>query len=205
VSPRSPQASTLLSIVVLCAGGAAWAASATAFERIQVPTAWAVIAVGPHERSLEASHSEGGCAGPGVSSQVKESGTAVVVTVTEEVNRPQGSHEACPAFARVGVRFQIPLRRPLAGRVIDRAAPGGSLVPADFGGGSAAVAPRLIGFSPSDAERAVRAQSLRGHIRYSRRHRGLPRVIAQSPPPGASVTAGVAARYVTVMRLQVDR
>jgi hypothetical protein len=156
------------------------------------PSYWAASSVGPGERSLELEYSMGGCGLRNNHTSVRETARSVLIEMHAEVPEyPPGTIVSCPA-SRSGF-LTITLVRALAGRRIrgHQTAFGGE------GGESDQPVPRLVGFAPQDAYRALALKYLRGAVLLVPPSRGLRRVVAQYPTPGAVV------RRNTVVHLRV--
>lgn len=142
---------------------------------------WWLISVGPHERSVEIAFVSGGC-DRAPSAQARESPSAVAISVT--VEQPQGTQVVCPALARI-VTAVLALRRPLAGRPL-----AGSWSPG-AGPMLSPATPRLVGLAPGDAHRLLAGMLGPGMVRERVRRvivtGGLPRVLAQYPPPRSAL------------------
>ena len=165
-----------------------------------LPVSWAVDAVGPQERSLDLSvttPARGWCGGRELRIIIRETATNVGINITEAEPPPRPERLGCPEIAYAVHPLQIALAKPLAGRRTYAAptevpTPSAGLhesvqVIEDRGGALALgpVTPCLIGFAPADAKRAAEKANLRERIRVRRTRHGLPRVISQSPGPGA--------------------
>jgi hypothetical protein len=197
---RATVAKLLAAACLLAAIAAAWqllaprpAFAASAAESwVTHDLSWGVLAVAPGERAVEVVFIDGGCPGRNLHASVTEARTSVTIAVVEEKNMAAGL--VCPAIAMIGTR-RVGLAAPLAGRLLEG---GTSLAPPPSIAGPRV--PRLTGFSPRDAQRALRAVQLRAHMLVRHGARGLPRVVAQDPAPGlrlpqgASVSVRVAER-----------
>ncbi len=175
---------------------AATATAASAFELVQVPASWSVVAAGPQERSLEIEVHFGGCNQKGdFHATVTETPTSIGVSVLTSVSRPTETppgapRDACPLNFVSGAR-QVPLAAPIAGRrfygLPAQGAPGPLPEPFLSPGAlpTQTAVPRVIGLAPSDAKRILgRSWGVR-LVTPKHSRRGLPRVIAQTPAPGA--------------------
>jgi beta-lactam-binding protein with PASTA domain len=100
----------------------------------------------------------------------------------------------CPAGHIV--KRTVSLARPLAGRVLQGTQ---TQVGGQAAAGTRVVVPRLVGFAPQDAQRALALADLRGTVILTARSTGLMRVVAQTIKPGTTVRRG------TQVRLQVAR
>jgi hypothetical protein len=167
--------------------------SVSAFQAMQMQADWNVVAVGPRERSLDLIYTSSGCLGPGVHVTVSEARASVTVRMQEDAEIP-GPGEACAEFLRLS-SLQVALAAPLRGRAI-LGRPTADLpidvrVPDDpvfVHGRELIEVPRLIGFAPREALRALALRALSGDRRFTRkRGGGLPRVVEQSPAPGATI------------------
>jgi hypothetical protein len=145
---------------------------------------WSLVQAGPQERSLEVSFAYGGCES-NPKAEAAESPRGLRITVSVEV--PQQRGIVCPAFARL-VRTRVALRAPIRGRPL-LGSWSVSSTP-----GPARTVPRVIGLAPGDAQRVVggwnTSPKLHAAIRVRHGRRGLPRVTAQSPSPGAAAPRG---------------
>jgi hypothetical protein len=146
---------------------------------------WEARAVGPRELSIDLIVESGACGT--TSANVTERAASVDIEVIE-----QGTGEICPAIAFIGP-FVVALKHPLAGRQL-----GGPMRRAGFQpprlAGRPATVPRVIGFSPRDAQRALNLASLHEHIRHTSPRPGLARVVAQFPAPGSRVALAAVVR-----------
>lgn len=183
--------------VLLCVS-AAWSTSSARSQGPIKPTwrtgstSWAASAVGPRERSLVLEYTQGGCGSRNNHVAVHGTDNSVFIEMHAEFPVfPPGTVVSCPAPHKTFLT--VPLARPLAGRHIRgrQTAFGGE------GGESPQVVPRLIGFAPRDAYRALALRYLRGRVLLVSPLRALPRVVAQDPATGAVVVRN------TIVRLRV--
>jgi hypothetical protein len=102
-----------------------------------------------------------------------------------------------PSFSTIAV----PLRARLAGRPIEgRPMLGESYaLSIPIQPGQSFTMPSLVGFSPPDAKRALALANVIGELHRRRGGAGLPRVVAQSAAPGASVPVA-AIEHIAVAR-----
>jgi len=186
----------------------AGASPAAAYETAWVPARWTVVGVGAHERSLElgvSSAAPGSCGGHELRVTVRETPTNVGINVLEaEARVPPGVRLACPAIAYVGFPPpRVALAAPLAGRRIyalpTQTSPNlpGESVQKAHGRSALPGVPRLIGFAPADAKRALEAAGLCERIHVTHARHGLPRVIAQTPSPGTRIPYVVSPHHST--------
>jgi hypothetical protein len=177
--------------VALGAGALAASLSApAAAQPKQVAASWDVLGVGPQGRSLELVYITGGCLSPTAQTAVAQTNTTVTLTVTLTDEATPGT--ACPDYLRYATT-SVALPSPLAGRaILGRPTPAlsgysGTLVTVN--GHLELRLPRLVGFAPADALHTVALHGLRERVVRTTARRGLLRVIAQAPSPGALVAA----------------
>lgn len=169
----------LCGIAAVCSGGTstpparATVAHGGAVAARTVPVEWDAYAVGPREASLELIVQHGACGT--LQPAVAEGRDSVVIDIDEE----QGSG-ACLAVAAIGP-LDVRLAHPLAGRTIQ--GPSRQRLPI-FPPSRLDSVPRLIGFAPQDATRALALVSLRTQTKVIHGTGGLRRVVAQYPAPG---------------------
>jgi hypothetical protein len=135
-----------------------------------------VYAVGAGELSVRVIFLHGVC-GP-----IRTRATEADVSVRIEVVEERMPDAICPAIAIVG-RVTVPLARPLAGRALVGYHSSGSSRYLIRRGG----VPRLLGFSPLDAGHALGLAGLHMRARRVPARGGLPRIVAQYPPPGRPI------------------
>ena len=123
-----------------------------------------------------------------------------VVLNHEELEYKLGS-PAPPCTAPAGAdSIVVALARPLAGRGLVSGSTEASAwlrdgqAPVHAHGHETEVIPRLIGFDPEDASRALSQLGLAGRIVARSAGHGLLRVTAQSPAPGVPRSAGTTVR-----------
>ena len=183
---------TRLAVAVL----ASWASTvlpAAASEpewRLYTETRWVALEVGAGERSVTISYTLG-CSTRNEHAVVHETAASVTIELLREAQ--QGTL-ICPDILAFGT-LQVPLGAPLAGRSIIGAAPPSDVpgmpfltgTPVHGPDGLEPLAPRVIGFSPTDAKIALERADVHPCItvRYTTEpaHRHA-RVVWQSPSPG---------------------
>jgi hypothetical protein len=158
-----------------------------AFQQRQVSAQWVAVEVGVGGRSLDLAYITGGCLQPGATATVAESKVNVTISVHQVEDIP-GPGEGCSEILG-RASLVVPLAAPLDGRPI-LSAPAQTMTPFSNDFSYWSTVPRLIGFSPNDAMQALKLKVLHERVRIQRVHtrRGLPRVVAQSPAPGANLT-----------------
>jgi hypothetical protein len=175
--------------------GLAGAGPTGALVRSETPAVWQVAGVGPGQRSLDIIFTVGGCLGPGARASVRETRTSVTLAVREDAPARGGLGQACPLFVGQGT-LHVPLAAPLAGRRVLGQSPTGLVV---AGGKLRFKVPRLIGFAPGDARRALEPDRFHPVVTRRSGGGGVLQVIAQAPAPGTPVGAG------GVVRLRIGR
>ena len=155
----------------------------------QVTARWDVHQVGPHQRSLELLWQGGGCDQPGGGhAAVSETSRAVTISVRNDV----GPGDICPAIAFIAP-LTVKLAHPLRGRVIrgrPRSPAGTWLTPQPIRPDGRRFVPRLTGFAPRDARRALAIAA--DPARFVTHHHpgGRVRVVRQSPRPDFTLEPG---------------
>lgn len=198
--PRRTGAAGVAAAVGL-AVGLAGAGPTGALVRSETPAVWQVAGVGPGQRSLDIIFTVGGCLGPGARASVRETRTSVTLAVREDAPARGGLGQACPLFVGQGT-LHVPLAAPLAGRRVLGQSPAGSFIPTGLvvaGGKLRFKVPRLIGFAPGDARRALEPDRFHPVVTRRSGGGGVLQVIAQAPAPGTPVGAG------GVVRLRIGR
>ncbi|MEA2299762.1 MAG: hypothetical protein QOE44_297 [Solirubrobacteraceae bacterium] len=181
--------------------GLAGAGPTGALVRSETPAVWQVAGVGPGQRSLDIIFTVGGCLGPGARATVREIRTSVTLTVREDAPTRGGLGQACPLFVGQGT-LHVPLAARLAGRRVLGQSPVGSFIPTGLvvvAGKLRYKVPRLIGFAPGDARRALASDPFHPVVTQRSGGRGMLQVIAQAPAPGTPLGAG------GVVRLRIGR
>jgi hypothetical protein len=164
---------------------------------VAVDQEWGVFSVGPHGRSLEVVFTPNRCGSRNYHATVQETRTTVSVALLREVPTGARPSEELVCTSNFAIsRMRVQLTAPLAGRLIVgvpewRSENGAAPLWAVVGQGKTStgivpLAPHLIGFAPADAEGALKLLGLRASIRVVHGGRGLPRVVRQSPAPGAT-------------------
>jgi hypothetical protein len=166
------------------------------WKRVAV-SEWDAAETGPDGRSIEVAYRTDTCGERHARASAVETSSSVTISVQREVAAYEGPGVmSCPAPRELVL--SVPLRHPLAGRVIYGRSPAVLKDPREVFGesGRPIEMPRLIGFSPRDARQALVYGYLEGKMKRRHRGAGLPRVIAQSPPAGRSVRRGAAVQFV---------
>jgi hypothetical protein len=144
------------------------------------PVDWNAVSVGRGEHSVEVRYYDSGCEPVrNVKVAARETRRAVSIAVRGEYAEWSGlGPRSCPAPDALIITVR--LAHPLNGRRVkgqEAASRPDCVSPLSI--------PRLIGFAPSDAERALKVVCLHGLVHVVRRTKGVPRVVSQSPRPGA--------------------
>lgn len=180
---RTPRFRHALIAVAVATGVAA--GSAVAFTQTEQAARWDVAEMAAGGRAIDLFYVAGGCQGE-ARATAAETATSVTLTVRQSVVVP-GAGEACTAEILMR-STRVQLAAPLGGRAIKgRPFPAASA----FGPGAGQVAvPRLVGFSPWEAKRALRLRGLAAQVRRSTGGSGIARIAAQAPAAGTKIVKG---------------
>lgn len=155
---------------------------------------WAPYSVARGERAVRVIYEWPLCEPLPVASVSEGSRSVRVSLEAEEVSLALATPCSLPFGA---ASLLVPLLHPLAGRALLGASSGsgfsmrGGNAPVLVGGAEEREIPRVVGFSPPDARRALSLLGLSGRVVARRRGRGLLRVAAQSPAPGTARQPGM--------------
>jgi hypothetical protein len=161
-----------LAVAITTASFPALAVPANGFHTDTGPAQWSLAKVSPSGRYLAIVGVGGGCAGPLVVTDVRQTATTVTVSVNQSQGFPEGPAEACTADYKV-LHAGVRLDAPLAGRALV----GQWRFPVMRLG---AAVPRMVGARAGDAMRAL--ANVNVHTRLIGPVNGT--VIRQSPAAG---------------------
>lgn len=189
-------AALLLCLTLLL--GWAWIGGAGSAHAIQEATwregtaEWDAVEVAAGGRSVEIAYLNDSCGERNAHTALHETSTTVTIALLRETAEypPSEGVMSCPGPKEK--LLWVALSRPLAGRPIyGQSSMEAREVFGNRGSSEEAVeVPRLIGFAPQDAKRALLVDYLHGRVQRKRRAAGRPRVSAQVPAPGHKLEKG---------------